>query len=121
MKFVEQMAQRKTSILKCQFIISMPTLSLLSLNRLIISHYQSRQFAALRIQRRFLDFEITNSTPARFKYIALLSSRHYWIYLMAMLRLVSLHLLFILFFTEPYHVMSLMTDVKYIIINNTYL
>ena len=39
--FGEQMVHRVTSIFKCQFIISILTLSLPSLKRFIISHYQS--------------------------------------------------------------------------------
>ena len=49
----------------------------------------------------FLDFEIENFFPARSKHITYLSSRQYWVHLVAMLRLISTHLLvhFILYRT----------------------
>ena len=43
MMFGEQMVHRVTSIFKCQVMILMLALSLLSLKRFILSHYQSYQ------------------------------------------------------------------------------
>ena len=55
MPFGEQVVHRVTSIFKCQVKISMLMLSLLSLNRFIISH---------------MDFEITSSLPLKIKYLS---------------------------------------------------
>ena len=64
----EQMVQHVTRIFKCQVIILIFTLSLLSLKR-FISITKVENLQRVRSQRRFLDFIIANSFPARSKHI----------------------------------------------------
>ena len=68
MTLAEQMVQHVTRIFKCHVIILIFTLSLLSLKRFIsITKVENSQ--RVRSQRRFLDFIIANSFPARSKHI----------------------------------------------------
>ena len=88
MTFGEQMVHGVTSIFRCQVIISMLMLSLLPLKRLIISHYQIQ---ICRLSEHREDFWILKlqTFPPQDLNITQLSSRHYWIYLVAILRLIT--------------------------------
>ena len=63
MMFGEQMVQLVTRIFKCQVTTSMLTLSLLSLKRFIISHYQVENLQSVRTQRKFRILKLQSLSP----------------------------------------------------------